>query len=102
MIHHTLSETRLRLADARAQRGDDATRLVPSNNRLAAATQANRRTSPLGTVGMQVAAAHAGSFHFQYHFPRPGCWIGKFPQLQLPTAKKYHTTHTFPSYASRS
>jgi hypothetical protein len=101
MIHHPLPDTCLRLADARTQRRDNATRLVPGNDRLTAATQANRRTSPLGTVGMQVAAAHARSFHFQHHFSRPGGWLGKFPQLQPPVAKKYHTAHTFPSYASR-
>src|ERR1700736_1868232 len=65
MVHHdALSDLRLRLADAGADRGNPAARLGPGEARPGRRREAaDRRAALLPSVLVQIAAAHARRLH---------------------------------------
>src|ERR1700754_1134947 len=47
------------------------------------------------TILVQVAAAHAGGFHFDNDLVRASRRIGEFHQFQFAAAGEHHTSHGF-------
>src|SRR5712692_6108127 len=93
VVHDTLPNPRLRLADARSHHRDHATWLMPSNDGLRTATNADGGGPPFGTVRVQITPAHAGGFDGEHDLARPRCWVRKLSQFQASIPKEYHAAH---------
>jgi hypothetical protein len=96
MVHDALLDLCLCRADLGSHRRYYATGLMPGDNWLSTATNADGRGATFGPVRVQIAPAHARSFDFEHHLARAGSGIRKLSQFQLPLTKKHHAAHSFP------
>src|ERR1700683_1746359 len=88
MVHHDAG------ADTGAPRArHNAARLVSGDNRAAHLAEPERSSPTGGAIEFQVAAAHAGCLDLDHDIVRPGCWIGKFHELQFAFAEESNAPH---------
>src|SRR5262249_27083738 len=97
MVHHSLPDAALDLARPRPDRGDDATRLVTGDHRLAAAAEPERCGLVAGgPVEFQIAAAHARGLDREQYLAGPGRGGGQLLDLDLAVPEKNHSAHDGP------
>ena len=96
VVHHdALADAGHLVADAGADRGDDAAGLVPADDRV----RVDRQPADCGparfgpAVLVQIAAAHARGLHLDDDFARPRGRVGKLHQLDLPLAREDNAAH---------
>src|SRR3954447_21623990 len=94
MHHDALTDFRLNFGDARPDRGDDAARLVPGDDRLGGDRQAADRLAAFRpSVLVQVAAAHAGGLYFQDDLALAAGRVREFHHFELAVAQEHHAAH---------
>ena len=96
VVHHdALADAGHLVADAGADRGDDAARLVPADDRVGV----DRQTADRGAarfrpaVLVQIAAAHARGLHLDDDLAGTRGGVGKLHQLDLPLAREDNAAH---------
>src|SRR5438132_12752514 len=98
VIHDALADGRFALRHTGAARRDHAAGLVACDERLGAATEAERCLCSAGrrAVELEIASAHARSLHLEHHLARSWRTIGGIAYFDLSNSEIDRTTLSSP------